>query len=95
MHLKAQAKCLCTDTCSMGNKQEEWETAVHLENYDLAAITEIWWDDSHNWNTTTEGYKLFRRDMKCRSEGIALYTEECTDCEELPLRNGEEQVESL
>jgi len=36
---------------------------VHLENYDLIAIMETWWDDSHNWNTisTIEGYNLFRR----------------------------------
>lgn len=57
----------------MGNKQEEWETAVHLENYDLAAITEIWWDDSHNWNTTTEGYKLFSTDRQGgRGGGVAM-----------------------
>ena len=57
----------------MGNKQEKLETMVHLENCDLIAVAETWWEDSHNWNTTIEGYKLFRRNMKCRSEGIALY----------------------
>ena len=45
----------------MGNKQGKLETVVHWENYDLIAITEMWWDDSHNWKTTTEGYKTFRR----------------------------------
>ena len=33
---------------TMGNKQEELETIVQLENYDIVAITEIWWDDSQN-----------------------------------------------
>ena len=42
----------------MGNKQGELETMVPLENFDLIAITGTWWDDSHNWNTTIEGYKL-------------------------------------
>ena len=67
---KAQLKCLYTNACGMGSKQEELETMVHLENYDLIAIMETWWDDSHNWNTisTIEGYNLFRRDG-----GVALY----------------------
>ena len=58
VHLKAQLKCLYTNACSMGNKQEELETMVHLENFGLIAIMETWWDDSCNWNTTIEGYKL-------------------------------------
>ena len=46
----------------MGNK-EELETVRHLENHDLIAVTEKW-DDSGNWNTTIEGYKLFRSDRQ-------------------------------
>jgi len=57
----AQLKCLYTNACSMGNKQE-LETIMQLENYDLIAITETWWGKSHNWNTVIEGSKLFRRD---------------------------------
>lgn len=30
MHLKAQLQCLCTNARSMGNKQQELETVVHL-----------------------------------------------------------------
>ena len=37
------------------------------ENFDLIAITETWWDGSHNWNTTIEGYKPFRRERQSRS----------------------------
>lgn len=35
----------------MDNKQEELESTVQLESYDLIANTETWWDKLHNWNT--------------------------------------------
>ena len=80
----------------MGNKQEELETMMCLENYKLVAITEIWWGDSHNWNTTVVGYLLLRGDRLGRKAGgVALCVEEWIDHEELPLRNSDEQVESL
>ena len=60
--LIVQLKCLCTDACNVGNKQEELVSMVQLENYDLIAITETWWEESHNRNTAAEGYKLFRRE---------------------------------
>ena len=44
----------------MGNKQEE--ATMLLESYDLVAITEIWWDESHDWSAAINGYRLFRRD---------------------------------
>lgn len=47
-------KCFYTNARSMGSKQKELETAVHLENYDLTAITQTWWDDSRNLNTMIE-----------------------------------------
>ncbi|XP_068520926.1 uncharacterized protein [Anas acuta] len=93
----ARLKCLYTNARSMGNKQEELEAMVQLENCYLIAITEaIWWDKSHNWNTGMEGYKLYRRDRQGRKGGgVALYVKKWIDCEELPLRNSHEQVESL
>ena len=85
---KAQLKCLYTNACSLSNKQDELETVMHLESYDLVAITETWWDDSHNWNTTIDEYQLFRRDRRGRKGGgVALYVNEWIDCEELPLRS--------
>ncbi|KAK4830530.1 hypothetical protein QYF61_011509 [Mycteria americana] len=60
--MTAQLKCLYTNARSMGNKQEELEAIVHQENYDMVAITEMWWDDLHNWSVAMDGYKLFRRD---------------------------------
>ena len=55
---KAQLKCLYTNACSVGNKQE-LETVMGLENYDLITITEMW-DKSHDWHTVIEGYRLLR-----------------------------------
>jgi len=40
MWLIAQLKCPYTNAYSMGNKQEEMETVVQLESYDLIVITE-------------------------------------------------------
>ena len=88
----AQLKCLYTNKHSMGNKQEELETMMQLDKYDLIAITKIWWDGSHNWNIGTEGYKLFRRDRQGRKGGgVALYIRDGIDCEEFPLRNSHVQ----
>ncbi|KAK4820905.1 hypothetical protein QYF61_008137 [Mycteria americana] len=80
----AQLKCLYTNARSTGNKQEELEAIVHQENYDMVAITETWWDDSHNWSVAMDGYKLFRRDRRGRrGGGVALYVRECLDSLEL------------
>ncbi|OPJ66568.1 hypothetical protein AV530_016604 [Patagioenas fasciata monilis] len=57
-----QLECLYTNTCSMGNKQEELEATMLLEDYDLEAITESWWDGSHEWSVVIDGYRLFRRE---------------------------------
>jgi len=86
---EAQLECLYANAGSMGNERGELETVVHLENCDFVSITETWWDDLHNWNTTTEGYKLFRRVW----QGVALYVKKWIECEELPLRNSQKQVE--
>jgi len=44
----AQLKCLYTNTRSLGNKQEELEATVLLENHDIVAVTKTQWDDSHD-----------------------------------------------
>jgi len=44
----AQLKCLYTNACSLGIKQEELEATVLLENQNIVVITKIWWDDSHD-----------------------------------------------
>ena len=58
----------------MRNKQEELEATVLLENHDVVAIAETWWDDSHDWRAVVNGYKLPRRNRRGRRErGISLY----------------------
>ena len=55
-----------------------------------------WWDESCDWNTLIESYRLFRRDRQSRrGGGVALYVRKWIDCEELCLRNSHDQVESL
>ena len=81
---EAQLKCVCTNARSMGNKQEESETTVQQASYDLVAITETWWDCSHDWSAAVDGYKLFRKDRQGRrGGGVALYVRECFDVTEL------------
>ncbi|GAB0205340.1 hypothetical protein GRJ2_002999600 [Grus japonensis] len=59
-------KCVYTNACSMGNKQEELEVCVQSQGHDLIAVTETWWDSSHDWNAVMDGYVLFRRDRLAR-----------------------------
>ena len=58
---EAQLRCLYTNACSMGNKQEELEATVRLESYDIVTIKETEWNDSHSWGTVMDGYQLFKR----------------------------------
>ena len=60
--MTAQLKCVFTNARSVGNKQEELEDIVGQDSYDLVAITETWWDDSHDYSAAMDGYNLFRRD---------------------------------
>ncbi|PKU34213.1 hypothetical protein llap_15484 [Limosa lapponica baueri] len=73
----------------MGNKQEELEAIVRHESYDVVAITEMWWDESHDWSAAMDGYKHFRRDRQGRrGGGVALYVREDYECVELTEGNG-------
>jgi len=38
----AQLKCLYTNAYSLGNKQEELEATVLLENHDIVVVTKTW-----------------------------------------------------
>jgi len=57
----AQLKHIYTNAHSMDNKQEELKAIVQQDSHDTVAITEMWWDDSHDWSAAMDGYKLFRR----------------------------------
>ena len=79
----------------MGNKQEELEATVQQDSYGLVAITEMWWDSSHDWNAVMDGCTLFRKDRPTRrGGGVALYMREQLECIELCL-GADEGVESL
>ena len=52
-----------------------------LENNGLVAIRETWWDQSHNWRTVIQGYRLFRRDI----QGVFVCVRACV-CVHCPLR---------
>ena len=56
-----QLKCIYTNACSMSNTQEELEAIVQQENYDILAVTETWWDDSHNWSVAMNRYKTLQK----------------------------------
>ena len=45
---EAQLRCFDTSARSMGNKQEELEAIVWSESYDIVAIMETWWNESHS-----------------------------------------------
>jgi len=96
VRLTAQLKCVYTNARSMGDKQEELEAIIEQDGYDLVAITETWWYNSHDWHAVIDGYRLFRKDRPTRRGGrVALYVREQVECIELGLGGDEEQVESL
>lgn len=47
----------------MENKQEKRE--VQSKDLDLIAITQMWWDNSHDWNVVMKDNILFRRNILC------------------------------
>lgn len=48
--------CVCISARSMGSKQEELEAIMQSKSYDMVAITEMWWDDSHSWSAVMDSY---------------------------------------
>ncbi|KAK4828724.1 hypothetical protein QYF61_000715 [Mycteria americana] len=77
-------KCMYINGCSLGNKQEELELHAQSESYDIIGITETWWDNSHDWRSTMDGYRLFCKDRQGRrGGGVALYVKENLDCIEV------------
>ena len=90
----AQLECFYTNARGMGNKQEKLEAIVRQAGYDLVAITETWWDHSHDWSAAMSGYRLFRRDRQHgKGGGVALYIRESFEIAELEA--GNDKAESL
>jgi len=91
----AQFKCLYTNVWSTGNKQKELQACVCLGGYDSIGITEMWCDDSHNWNVGIDAYKLLRKDKQGRRGSVALYIKDHLEFMELHLGIDKELSESL
>ncbi|RMC21416.1 hypothetical protein DUI87_02282 [Hirundo rustica rustica] len=67
---------------------------VQQQSYDVVAIMETWWDDSHGWSTALNSYKLFRRDRQGRRGGrVALYIKQTFDT--VGIETKEDGVECL
>lgn len=64
--LLGQLKDICANVCSMGKKQEELEAIMCQKKYDTVAITEMWWDVSHEWSAIINVYTFFRKDRQGR-----------------------------
>ncbi|RMC15026.1 hypothetical protein DUI87_07205 [Hirundo rustica rustica] len=65
---------------------------VQQQSYDVVAITETWWDESHSWSATMDGYKLFRRGRKGRrGGGVALYVRKAFDAIDVTISNDEDE----
>ena len=89
-------KCLYTNARSVGSKQEELEIRVQAGGKDLGAITETWWDRSHDRDADADGYVLLRKDRPARrGGGVALYVRERLERAEYCPGVEEERVESL
>lgn len=66
-----------TTAGSLGSKQEELKLRAQSESYDAIEITEPWWENSHDGDTKTDGYKQFQKDRKRRGRGrVALHVKE-------------------
>lgn len=63
-----------TNAHSIGNKQEELESCVQSQSFDLIAIIETLWNSSCDWNVVLNSCKLFGKDrLGMHSGGVALY----------------------
>ncbi|KAF7252758.1 hypothetical protein EYD10_02105 [Varanus komodoensis] len=81
---------------SMGNKQYKLELIVHEGNYDLIGKKETWWDNSHDWNSTVDGYILFKKNRKDKKGGgVALYVRDTNICTEIQEEEPSSPTESI
>ena len=67
---------------------------MRSESYDIVAIRETRWNDSHSWSAVMDGYRLFRIDRQGRKgSGVALYVKK--ECEHMEINDDDDGVESL
>ena len=85
---EVQLRCFYTNARSTGNKQEELEEVVWSESYDIVAIMEIWWNDSHSWSAV-----MTFQETGSKSSGVALCAKKERECVE--INDGDDRIESL
>ena len=74
-------RVLSTNARSLGNKINELESIMASENIDLVAVTETWFNESHDWDITIPGFSLYRKDREGRKGGgVALYMKDSIKC---------------
>ncbi|KAJ7410924.1 hypothetical protein BTVI_51705 [Pitangus sulphuratus] len=68
------------------SKLEELEAIVQQESCDVVAITETWWDDSHDWSAAMGGtlQKGQTRPPNQDDEGDELFYKQLVDVSKLP-----------
>lgn len=71
------------------------ESTGLLENHNVVAITETWWNDSYDWSVPVDCYELFRRDRRGRRGGsVAIYIMNSIEPEDLSLKYSHEQAKA-
>ena len=62
----------------------------------MIGITETWWNDSHDWNTTIEGYKLIEKNRENKKVGrVAVYVKNTHSCTEMQEEESGCPIESI
>lgn len=66
-----ELRCLYVNTQSLRNK---FEVPVYEGRYDIVAIIETWWDETHDWNVLLEGYNFKKKQTPAlRKEEVKLH----------------------
>lgn len=82
-----------TNPGSMRSKWNEVETLIQSYTYDIIGIGETWWDESYEWGTMGDTYRLFGKARQGTGGGVTLFVMEGLECMELTVGSG--TVESL
>ena len=61
---RKELRGLYANARSLANKMGELELLMYEEDFDFVGISETWFDSSHDWLATIQGYSLYRRDRE-------------------------------
>ena len=57
-----------TNARSLADKMGELEILLYKEDLDFVGISETWFNSSHDWLATIQGYSLYRRDREGKKQ---------------------------